>query len=341
MVQNIDQTKNQHSRLGFPNSWFRIATGWELPPKKVLPLHYFGRDFVLFRAEDGTPRLLDAYCPHLGAHLGYGSTIQADTIRCPYHGWRWNGAGQCVHVPYPDKQLPQVRIQSWPVQEVNGLILMYYHHQADLPNWQIPGIPELLTQKWTPLSSVRRWRVRTTLRHYMENSVDVSHLSNLHSQTFSSAKSLGIEIDGPVLTHRMSQKYNLSSLAAGKFVDEDGGVTTIYYGPAYDVSYYWTQGRIKLELLTIFTGTPIDEDHLDIEIFFSVKKLLPQPLGWVLTALLKRDVANTFEQDLPILEHRQDLHHPILFEEDGPIRSSLRWANQFYPNSSAVDSSSV
>ncbi|NJK38506.1 MAG: Rieske 2Fe-2S domain-containing protein [Oscillatoriales cyanobacterium RM2_1_1] len=330
MVQNIDQTKTQSSFPGFPNSWFRIATSGELPPKKILPLHYLGRDFVLFRA-DGTPRLLDAFCPHLGAHLGYGSTLQGDTIRCPYHGWRWHGTGRCVEIPYLDKQLPQVQIQTWPVREVNGLILMYYHHQAQLPDWEIPAVPELSSSRWTPLKSVRRWQVQTTLKHYMENSVDVSHLSNLHRQTFSSAKSLSLEANGPILTHRMAQKYNLSSLAAGKLIDEDGGVTTIYYGPAYDVSYYWTQGRIKLELLTIFTGTPVDQTHLDIEIFFSVKKMLPSPLNGILTGLLKRDVAHTFEQDLPILENRVDLDHPIVYEEDGPIKASLRWANQFYP----------
>ncbi|MGF1494504.1 MAG: Rieske 2Fe-2S domain-containing protein [Microcoleaceae cyanobacterium] len=337
MVQDLNQTKTQDSSLGFPNSWFRIATHQELQAKKVLPLRYFNRDFVLFLGEDGHPYLIDAYCPHMGAHLGCGGTVHGNTIRCPYHGWKWDGSGTCTYVPYPDKRLPQVQIPTWPVREMNGLILMYYHDQAQAPNWEVPPVPELADPKWMPLESVRRWTVKTTLQYYMENSVDVAHLSNLHGQTFDSARSLGIEIDGPVLTHRMIQEYNLDAMAAGKLIDKEGGVTTIYYGPAYDVSYYWTQGKIKLEMLTIFTGTPIDEEHLDIEIFFSVKKLLPWPLSLILTRMLKQDVAATFEQDLPILENRTTLKHPILFEEDGPIKSSWRWSSQFYPSLTRKD----
>ena len=68
----------------FANSWFRVATSQELSPKQVIPLHYFGKDLVLFRTEKGTPCILDAHCPHLGAHLGYGGTVKDNTIRCPY-----------------------------------------------------------------------------------------------------------------------------------------------------------------------------------------------------------------------------------------------------------------
>ncbi|ERT03826.1 rieske domain protein, partial [Lyngbya aestuarii BL J] len=132
---------SSHLLSPFPNSWFRIATSDELPAKGVLPLRYFGQDFVLFRAEDGTPHLLDAHCPHLGAHLGYGGTVEGETIRCPFHGWQWNCQGDCVKIPYTDKS-PQTQIKSWPVRELNGLIFMYYHHQAQEPDWEIPQVPE-------------------------------------------------------------------------------------------------------------------------------------------------------------------------------------------------------
>ncbi|WP_413165043.1 Rieske 2Fe-2S domain-containing protein [Capilliphycus salinus ALCB114379] len=321
---------SSHSRSPFPNSWFRIATCDELPAKGVLPLRYFGRDFVLFRAEDGTPHLLDAHCPHLGAHLGYGGTVEGDTIRCPFHGWQWNCQGHCVKVPYADKS-PQTQIKSWPIRELNGLIFMYYHHQNQEPNWEIPQVPECYSKDWTRLQSVRRWKVKTDLIQYLENSVDVSHLYSLHRQTFDDAVSNGIEIDGPTLTHRITQKYNLSAMLVGKLVGEaNGSVTTTYYGPGYDVSYYWTKGLIQFGLFTIFTGTPIDEDYLDIQIFSCVKKVLPPPLNSLLAAFVKQDVEMTFKQDIDILEHRISPTHPILFEEDGPIKPSVRWASQFY-----------
>ena len=70
-----------------------------LPPGGVLSLRYFGRELVLFRTESGEPRVLDAFCPHLGAHLGHGGKVQGESIRCPFHGWCFDGRGACTAIP--------------------------------------------------------------------------------------------------------------------------------------------------------------------------------------------------------------------------------------------------
>jgi phenylpropionate dioxygenase-like ring-hydroxylating dioxygenase large terminal subunit len=41
----------------------------------VEPRHYFGRELVLYRSASGEVSVVDAYCPHLGAHLGPGGPI--------------------------------------------------------------------------------------------------------------------------------------------------------------------------------------------------------------------------------------------------------------------------
>ncbi|MDJ0679909.1 MAG: Rieske 2Fe-2S domain-containing protein [Xenococcaceae cyanobacterium MO_167.B52] len=313
----------------FPNSWYRVATSAELLAKKVIPLHYFGKDLVLFHTETGIPCILDAHCPHLGAHLGYGGKVKDKTIRCPYHGWLWDHQGYCAGIPYSEK-VPQVKIANYPVMEVNGLILMYHHQRDESPTWKIPQLAEYDSKQWTPLRLVRKWIAHTDLRNYLDNSVDVSHLYQVHSQTFKAAKSDVVEIDGPVLTHKMSQKYNLSSLSSGGLISEDGSVTTTYYGVGYDVSFYRTKGTLELSLLQIFTGTPIDNNRLEIQIFFSVKKALPSPLNQLLALMLRKDTVTTFEQDIPILENKIYPSHPLLLEEDGPIGQCRRWASQFY-----------
>src|SRR6185503_13577906 len=105
----------------YPTGWFRIAGRRDLPVGKVLALRYFGRDLVLFRTEDGKPHLLDAHCPHVGAHLGYGGKVLGNTIQCPFHGWQIDGQGACVKIPYSEK-IPPERARSWPLLEVNGQI---------------------------------------------------------------------------------------------------------------------------------------------------------------------------------------------------------------------------
>jgi phenylpropionate dioxygenase-like ring-hydroxylating dioxygenase large terminal subunit len=107
----------------FPNGWFRVAYSDDLPPKEVMPLHYFGKDLVLFRAEDGTPHIFDAHCPHLGAHLGYGGKVEGNTIRCPFHGWGFNCEGNCVDIPYARKVPSRAQMRCCPVCEINGLIM--------------------------------------------------------------------------------------------------------------------------------------------------------------------------------------------------------------------------
>ena len=316
-------------KYAFPNSWFRIATSQELSANKVIPLRYFERDLVLFRTETGTPCVLDAHCPHLGAHLGYGGSVKGNAIRCPYHGWLWDERGHCIDIPYSDRR-SAAKITSYPAIEINGLILMYYHNEGKLPTWEIPHLAECDSPKWTPLRFVHRWQARTDLQNYLDNSVDVAHLSQVHGQTFAAAQSNLVEIEGPVFTHRMAQKYNLSSLASGGLISEDGSATTTYYGPGYDVSLYRTKGRFNLELLQIFTGTPIDRQYLDIQIFLSVKKVLPMPFNRLLTAMFVKDTVDTFQQDIPILENKVYQSNPLLLKEDGPIAQSRRWVRQFY-----------
>ena len=57
---------------GYPRGWFVIGVSSELEVGEVKPIKYFGREMVLYRSETGNAIVHDAFCPHLGAHLGYG-----------------------------------------------------------------------------------------------------------------------------------------------------------------------------------------------------------------------------------------------------------------------------
>src|SRR3546814_3972683 len=88
----------------YPTGWFWVAWSHEVSVEDApRPLRYFGRDLVLYRGASGRPVVLDAHCPHLGAHLGYGGSVCDDDIVCPFHGWRWAPDGSNVEIPYDDK----------------------------------------------------------------------------------------------------------------------------------------------------------------------------------------------------------------------------------------------
>ena len=91
------------SRFPFPTTpdgWYGVAFAPRLASGAVKAIHYFGRDLALFRDEGGRARVFDAHCPHMGAHLGHGGLVSGEGIRCPFHGWRFDGEGRCVEVPH-------------------------------------------------------------------------------------------------------------------------------------------------------------------------------------------------------------------------------------------------
>src|SRR5262245_51329682 len=135
---------------GYPRGWFVIEVSKELAVGQVKPIKYFGRNLVLYRTQNGTPVVQDAFCPHLGAHLGYGGTVEGESIRCPFHAWRYDAAsGKCVEVPYAQKIPPKAALETYLVEEKNGLIFMWNAHEAgEQPTWHIPEIPEYGKAGW-------------------------------------------------------------------------------------------------------------------------------------------------------------------------------------------------
>ena len=105
MARTVDYGLGEYT---FPRGWFMIAETAEVTDKP-LAVRFFGRDFVLYRGRaTGRAVLLDAYCPHMGTHLGINTTsyvvrdgqhVEGDSIRCPYHGWRFGADGQCNEIP--------------------------------------------------------------------------------------------------------------------------------------------------------------------------------------------------------------------------------------------------
>jgi nitrite reductase/ring-hydroxylating ferredoxin subunit len=121
------------------SSWFAVAWSDEIPAGGVEPLLVDGREFALYRDEEGEPHVLDAHCRHLGAHLAYGGAVEGRALRCPFHGWRWEPDGACSDVPYSKRIPPAARIRSWPVADRNGLVLLWTgdgEPDHEIPAWE-------------------------------------------------------------------------------------------------------------------------------------------------------------------------------------------------------------
>jgi len=105
--------------------WQPIARVQDLDAGRAIPIRIMSESFTLFRGESGQFHLVDFRCAHRGTQLSVG-WVEGDSIRCRYHGWRYEGSGQCVEQPGEDPAwASRVRIRGYPCQEYLGLIFAY------------------------------------------------------------------------------------------------------------------------------------------------------------------------------------------------------------------------
>lgn len=108
--------------------WQPAALVEELPGNRPLAhVTLLGERLVLFRDESGNLGLIGRHCPHRGADLVYGR-LEDGGLRCPFHGWLFDRAGQCLEQPAepPGSTMHErVRARSYPVVEKNGIVFAY------------------------------------------------------------------------------------------------------------------------------------------------------------------------------------------------------------------------
>ncbi len=145
------------------------------------PLYYFDRHLVIWRDDSGEAHVQDAFCPHLGAHLGHGGVVEGCEIRCPFHGWKFNAEGTNTDIPYADRTNQKGRINTYPVVERNGAVLAWYHPQGADPMWEVPQFPEFQGDAdFAPITQ-RTFTIDAAWQELAENGVDSAHFRYVHN----------------------------------------------------------------------------------------------------------------------------------------------------------------
>ncbi|MDB5794069.1 MAG: Rieske (2Fe-2S) domain protein [Noviherbaspirillum sp.] len=173
--------------------WHPVAMAAEVTEENpIKAITILAEKLVVFRLPPGPgesqPRygLMEEQCAHRLASLAYG-TVDSDGIRCPYHGWKYDLAGNCTEQPAepPESNYKnEIHMAAYPVQKMAGLLWAY-----------MGPLPAPLLPRWDVL--VREDGVRSALvvsdlecnwLQAMENSVDPAHFYWLHGYTFNPSK---------------------------------------------------------------------------------------------------------------------------------------------------------
>lgn len=77
--------------------WHPVAAQaeWQGRP---LPVRLLGRELVLWCDAEGRAAVFDDRCPHRGSKLSLGR-VEGNELHCAYHGWQFDAASRCVHIP--------------------------------------------------------------------------------------------------------------------------------------------------------------------------------------------------------------------------------------------------
>jgi hypothetical protein len=266
--------------------------------------------------------ILDAYCPHLGAHLGHGGTVEGEGIRCPFHAWKFNCEGMCDEIPYGEKISPKAKVDTWHAVERNGILMVWWHPEGAPPMWEVPVVEEVGHADWTPFEK-RRWRIRTRNQEMAENAVDTAHFKYLHgTQNLPQAT---MRTEGPLMIAESTtvMETPMGNVEGRVHVEALGfGFTTVRF-----------TGLV--ETLLINSVTAIDDEYVDVRFSFMVKKTGGRSITKGIGMAFVREIERQLEQDIPIWENKRHVKPPILSDGDGPIGKYRVWCRQFYTDPSA------
>ena len=141
---------------------------------------------ALYKTESGDIHLVRDICPHRGVPLTKG-WVEGEEIVCPYHGLRYNAAGQCTKIPaQPEltKISDRFRLSKFPVVQKYGLIwTSIQNHDVEsahfpvLDTWEDPAHQAILPPYVDIAGSSGR---------QLEGFIDVAHFAWVHHEAFAS-----------------------------------------------------------------------------------------------------------------------------------------------------------
>ncbi len=310
-----------------PFGWFPVFESEDLGIGAVSPLFSFGKELALWRDDSGSPHLVDAYCPHLGAHLGHGN-VDGDCIVCPFHGWRFDPVGACERVPYSTHINANARLKTYPTREHDGQIIAWYHPNHLGPKWDFPTLNEWSTDRLCARSSYKQ-TINTSWQELSENGLDTAHFAVVHGSH--DVVLHEVDEDGPFRIRRQTQMIPTpTGPALANSISQEFGPGLSYVRMTIDM-----EGLSEFVLYLTFGNTPIDSCRLEMRVSLHLSKGdgRENRLTRLMGRFLLRDLRRQLRQDIEILENKAFLPTPHLVRGDGPIMRHRHWARQFYSNS--------
>lgn len=158
----------------FTQTWFPICLGSEVAKGQVIGRSFLDGRVAVYRGEDGTARVMSAYCVHLGADLAVGSVV-GNRLQCRFHKWEYDADGRCARTGLGDPVPPEACIFRFPTVERWGLIWAFNGVEPlfELPALEYPDEALHVTARLTYSYDDDPWV-------FSANTFDFQHFVLLH-----------------------------------------------------------------------------------------------------------------------------------------------------------------
>lgn len=237
--------------------WQPVCCSYELSVGRALPIRIMGEDFTVYRGDSGIPYLLGPRCAHRGTQLSAG-WVEGECIRCFYHGWKYDGTGQCVEQPAEDHAFAEkVRVPAYPVKEYIGLIFAY------VGEGEPPPFPRYPILESTEISlDVAGLRRICNYFNNIDNSLDNAHVRFVHRRHRDAAQDR-VVLGDPIISVEESE------WGIKRYVKyPDGKDLTFFFGmPNINfINGQVVDPAIKRADVLVFKVPVDDENHIHFEV---------------------------------------------------------------------------
>ena len=311
----------------FPRGWFIVAESSELD-QGPMAVRFFGQDLALYRGESGKPVLLDAYCAHMGTHLTAstsamivknGLQIEGDSIRCPYHGWRYNAAGDVDDIPYFDGPCPKsASIRSYPVVDNMGCVMAWFDPDGREPDYTAPFLEQWDDPQWVRWELDHLGELSIHPQEILDNMADVRHL-------------------GP--THGAPSEYFENELKDHVCIQRQGGPMQLYNTYLYTTTWYTGPGILLSKqvfgdnvIFELIANTPVDDGVSKCwhGILYRGSEGVATDADRAAAREAQAGALEAFGADFNVWKYKRPALKIMQLKTDGPFRTNRKWYSQFY-----------
>jgi phenylpropionate dioxygenase-like ring-hydroxylating dioxygenase large terminal subunit len=165
--------------------WYVAAWDFEIPAEGMVSRTILNEPIVIFRKQDGGLSALADRCAHRGFPLSVGRR-EGDSLRCAYHGFKFDSSGACTEIPGKDRVPEVVCAKRYAAVQRDSWIWIWMGDYKTADESLIPRSWSLQDAAWSTAAGQIDYQAYYELVN--DNLTDLSHLAYVHANSIGGAE---------------------------------------------------------------------------------------------------------------------------------------------------------